>query len=186
MAAELGAAPVLCGFRGGEPGAVLEHLLEALPGERRLVGTAGTSGCYVVDRRAVERAVVATALSPAPSRHEVDDLFSVTTGAALGAGALVVANPFPPDTVPLELFGSLVGDVRAAGTPVLVDLSPPRLDAALAGGADLVKLNDWELAEYVVGSVDGADRLRAAAGRLRAAGAPAVTLRSTTGVDGAP
>ena len=37
---------MLCGFRGGEPGAVLEHLLEALPGERRLVGTAGTSGCY--------------------------------------------------------------------------------------------------------------------------------------------
>ena len=33
--------------------------------------------------------------------------------------------------------------------PVLVDLSSPRLDSALEGRPDLVKLNDWELAEYV-------------------------------------
>jgi 1-phosphofructokinase len=43
MAAELGATPVLCGFVGGETGAVLEGLLAATPGERRLVTTARAS-----------------------------------------------------------------------------------------------------------------------------------------------
>ena len=36
MAGELGAHPILCSLIGGETGAVLGPLLEALPGERRL------------------------------------------------------------------------------------------------------------------------------------------------------
>ena len=51
MAGELGARPILCGFLGGETGDALAPLLEALPGERRLVRTAGFSGSYVIDRR---------------------------------------------------------------------------------------------------------------------------------------
>lgn len=175
MAAELGAEPVLCGFQGGESGAILGRLLDRLPGERHLIPTAGASGCYVTDRRDGEREVLATALAPAPSRHEVDDLFSVAVGAGLAADALVVANPFPPDALPLELYGNLVADVRACGTPVLVDLSSPRLDSALDGRPDLVKLNDWELAEYVGGPVDG-PLLRVGAERLRHAGAGAVIV----------
>jgi 1-phosphofructokinase len=175
MAAELGAEPLLCSFQGGEAGAVLGHLLHELRGQQWLVSTAGTSGCYVVDRRNGEREVLASALSPAPSRHELDDLFSITASAALAADALVVANPFPPDVIPLELFADLVSDVRAGGTPVLVDLSSPRLDSALEGAPDLVKLNDWELAEYVAGPVDG-PRLRPAAERLREAGAGTVIV----------
>jgi fructose-1-phosphate kinase PfkB-like protein len=60
--------------------------------------------------------------------------------------------------------------------PVLVDLSTPRLDSALSGGPDIVKINDWELAEYVRGPVDGS-RLRAAAELLleRGAGAAVIT-----------
>ena len=37
MAGELGATPVLCGFTGGETGALIATLLEQLPGERRLL-----------------------------------------------------------------------------------------------------------------------------------------------------
>ena len=69
-----------------------------------------------------------------------------------------------------------MADVREAGIPVLVDLSTPRLDSALAGGPELVKLNDWELAEYVCGPVSEPQQLRAAAERLRQAGARSVVV----------
>jgi 1-phosphofructokinase len=59
---------------------------------------------------------------------------------------------------------------------VLVDLSSPRLDSALEAGPDLVKINDYELAEYVTGPVDEPDQLRAAAERVRQAGADAVVV----------
>lgn len=175
MAGELGAWPVLCGFTGGETGAVLDALLQALPGERRLVPTAASSGCYVVDRRGDERRVVAQALSEPPTRHEVDALVSTTCAAALDSDVLLVANPFPGDALPVEAYAELVTDARAGGATVMVDLSTPRLDAALEGRPDVVKLNDWELAEYVYGPVDG-PLLRAGAERLLAAGAGAVIV----------
>ena len=197
MAATLGAETVLCGFIGGEAGATLRPLLELMPGDLRLVETAGSSGSYVVDRRDGERRQIATALAPPPSRHEADELFSVALGAAVGADALVVCNPFPGDGFPAGLYRDLVADARSAGTPVLVDLSTPRLDRALEGGPDLVKLNDWELAEYVYGPVyDEPGQLRAAAERLQAAGAasvivtragdPALALRDGEALEVAP
>jgi 1-phosphofructokinase len=176
MAAELGAWPVLCGLCGGEVGAILSSLLERLPGERRLVKSAAGSGCYVVDRREGERRLVAGELAGPPSRHEVDDLVSITCATALDSEVLVVCNPFPGDVLPLDVYGNLVTDVRENGTPVVVDLSTPRLDSALAGGPDLVKLNDWELAQYVSAPVSEPDQMRDAAERLRAAGAGAVLV----------
>jgi 1-phosphofructokinase len=175
-AGELGADPVLCGFLGGEPGELLRPLLEALPGERRLVETAAPSGCSVVDRRAGGRELLAGAWSEPPSRHELDDLVSATSAVALSSAALAVCNPWPGDLLPLEVYGTLVADARANGVPVLVDLSTPRLDSALSGGPDIVKINDWELAEYISGPVDGS-RLRAAAELLleRGAGAAVIT-----------
>jgi 1-phosphofructokinase len=176
MVGELGAEPVLCGFIGGETGTTLEPLLERLPGERRLVPTATRSGCYVHDRRSGERRHVSAAWSEPPSRHELDDLFSVTTGAAVDSDVLVVCNPAPAETLPLEVYANLVSDVRSNGTPVLVDLSTPRLDSALEGQPDLVKLNDWELAEYVYGPVSEPAQMRAAAERIRDAGARLVVV----------
>ena len=176
MAAELGASPIVCSFLGGETGDVIEHLLFGLPGELRLTRTAGASGSYVVDRRGGERELVAHQVAPAPSRHELDDLFSATCAAAIEADVLVICNPYPGDTLPLELFTNLVSDARGNGTPVLIDLSTPRLDYALEGGPDLVKINDWELAEYVYGPVSEPQQMRAAAQRLHAAGAGTVVI----------
>jgi 1-phosphofructokinase len=172
MARELGGEPVLCGFAGGERGDVVRALVP----EARLVPTLGETACWVVDRRGEDRQVIAAQLSPHPTRHEVDDLFSITVAAALDAAALVVCNPFPGDALPLELYENLVGDVRGAGVPVLVDLSSPRLDRALAGRPDLVKINDWELAEFVRDAVDPPERLWEAVERLRAAGAQDVVI----------
>ena len=177
MAAELGASPVLCGFLGGETGAALRPLLEQLPVELRLVETAAASGCYIHDRRGGEREPVAQSASMPPSRHEIDDLFSTTCAVALDSDVLALCGPYPSEALPLEIYGNLVTDVRANGTPVVVDLSPPMLDSALEGKPDLVKINDWELAKFVVGPVDTEARMRAAAERLleRGAGAAIVT-----------
>ena len=77
--------------------------------------------------------MVATAWSEPPSRHEIDDLFSVTMAAALESEVLVVCGQVPPDALPLEIFENLVADARGGGTKTIVDLSPPRLNSALVG-----------------------------------------------------
>ena len=177
MAAELAAAPVLCALLGGETGAVLRPLLDALGIACRAVRSREDSGCVVTDRRDGERHLVAADFAGSPARHEVDELVSVTCAAALRSRLLVVCNPHPADALPLEVYGTIVADATDNGVPVLVDLSSPRLDAALEGRPDIVKLNDWELAEFVRGSVDGLERRRRAAQRIldRGAGAAIVT-----------
>jgi 1-phosphofructokinase len=175
MAAELGAWPVLCCLLGGETGTALGPLLERMPGERRIASMCGSNGSYVVDRRGGERCLLSAAVRPAPQRHEVDDLVTATCVTALASELLVVCNPYPPEGFPEDVYETIVGNVRAAGVPVIVDLSSPRLDRTLAHHPDLVKLNDWELAEYVRGPVDGAKAL-AAARALREAGARAVAV----------
>ncbi len=176
MAAELGAEANLCGFIGGEGGAVLRPLLEQLPIELTLIETAEASGSYVQDRRSGERVPLAQSAAMPASRHDVDDLFSATVGAALDAEVLAVCGPYPEEALPLEIYGKLVADVGANGTPSVVDLSPPRLNSALEGKPRLVKINDWQLASYVSDSVEGDARLRAAAERLLEAGAEAAIV----------
>jgi 1-phosphofructokinase len=78
--------------------------------------------------------------------------------------------------MPDEVYAALVADVRADGRAVIADLSSPRLDAVLPAGPDLVKVNDWELAEFVLGPVDRPELLLAAAQRLRAGGAQSVLV----------
>ncbi len=176
MAASLGAEPVLCGFAGGESGELLGGLLAKLAGELRLVASTSPSGCYVTDRRSGERELVSCALSEPPSRHELDELFSLTCAEAIATGWLVVTNPLPGEALPLEVYGDLVADARAGGASTLVDLSSPRLDSALRGEPDVVKLNDWELAQFVCGPVSEPAQLRAAAERLREQGAGVVIV----------
>jgi 1-phosphofructokinase len=175
-AGELGAGPDLCGFVGGEVGGVLRPLLDRLPGRTSLVRTAGSSGSYVVDRRAGERRLVAQALSPPPDRHELDDLISRTCGSVAGTRLLAICNPYPADALPVGVYGDLVADAKALGAVVIVDLSTPRLDAALTGRPDLVKLNDWELAEYVYGPVGEPGELRNGIRALVDGGAGAVLV----------
>lgn len=176
MAAELGVEPILCGFIGGEVGTVLRPLLEEMPIELRLVETAEPSGVYIHDRRSGEREPVAQSAALPASRHEVDDLFSVTVAAALDSDLLAVCGPYPDNTVPLEIYGSLVADVKANGVPVIVDLSSPRLDSALEGKPDLVKINDWQIAGFVSAPVDSEERMRAAMKQLGAKGADAAII----------
>jgi 1-phosphofructokinase len=176
MAAELGAEPVLCGFIGGEVGTVLRPLLEELRVELRLVESAEPSGAYIHDRRSGERKPISQSAALPASRHEVDDLFSVTVAAALECDLLVVCGPYPENTVPLEIYGGLVADVKANGVAAIVDLSSPRLDSALEGKPDLVKINDWQIAGFISGPVDTEERMRAAMDRVRDQGAEQVIV----------
>lgn len=176
MAAEMGAYPITCSFAGGETGRLVEPLLQQTKGERRLVTTASGGGSYVVDRRGGERELVAQTLSSPPTRHELDDLVSMTTAAALESEVLVVCNPYPANVLPVEVYAQLVADTASNGTPVLVDLSSPRLESALVGKPALVKLNDWELAEFVTGPVGTPGELRAAAQRVLDLGAGMVLV----------
>jgi 1-phosphofructokinase len=82
----------------------------------------------------------------------------------------------PAEALPLEVYGDLIADARASGCRTLVDLATPRLDSALRGKPDLVKLNDWEQAEFVRGPVFEPAQLRAAAQRLCEEGAQAVIV----------
>ena len=88
----------------------------------------------------------------------------------------MICNALPGDALPDEVYGALAGHVRANGRPVIVDLSSPRLDSVLDAAPDLVKLNDWELAEFVTGPVDPPDLLLAAARRLLERGARSVLV----------
>ena len=175
-AAVMGAEVVLCGLSGGGVGRALAPLLDALAIQTRLVPTTQCAGGYVVDRRGGRDDVVATAWSAPPTRGEIDDLLGVTVAAAQDSEVLVVCNPMPGDLLPLDVYATVVGQARAAGCRVLVDLSSPRLDSALRGRPHLVKINDWELAEFAVGPVaDPADR-DAAIDRMRSGGAGSVVV----------
>lgn len=176
IAAQLGAAPILCGFTGGESGRLLNELLDDFPAERRFISTTSASGCYVTDRRSGERELLTCTLSDPPSRHELDELFSITCAEAIASGWLVITNPLPAEAFPLATYRDLVADARAGGCRVLVDLSTPRLDGALRGEPDLVKLNGWELAEFVRGPVSEPSQLRGAAQQLLDRGAQAVIV----------
>jgi len=140
------------------------------------VQSASASGCYVTDRRSGKRELLAMKLSDPPSRHELDELFSLTCAQALTCGWLVVTNPLPGESLPLEVYRDLVADARSGGCHTLVDLSSPRLDSALASEPDLVKINDWELAEFVRGPVSTPELLLAGARRVREGGARSVVV----------
>jgi 1-phosphofructokinase len=88
----------------------------------------------------------------------------------------VVTNAMPGEALSVEVYGDLVSDARAGGCRTLVDLSTPRLDSALRGEPDLVKLNDWELAEFVRGPVSEPAQLYSAAREVCERGAKAVVV----------
>jgi hypothetical protein len=112
---------------GGETGATLTPLLDALPGERRIVGTSGSSGSYVVDRRTGERRILAISYRPAPQRHEVDDLVAATCASALQSSVLVMCNPFPAEGLPDAVCETVVANVRPPASRW--SLTFPRLDS---------------------------------------------------------
>ncbi len=152
MAALLGADVVLCGFAGGATGAVVAALLDEQGLRARLTPTSAESGRYVQDAARDDQVVAATWSGPA-TQGETCALLADLAEAVRDADVLVVTNPMPGDALSWDVYPAAVRAGHDAGARVLVDLSSPRLDAALAAHPCLVKLNDWELAESVAGPV---------------------------------
>jgi 1-phosphofructokinase len=183
MAAHLGARVVLCAPVGGESGQVLRVLLERHGIELRSVRCQAPNGAYVHDRRSGERVEVAAVPSPALSRHEQDELFGVAVTAGLECGVMLLTGSDPADVLPPDLYERLAGDLRRNGCRVLADLCGQALEGALAGGLDVVKLSDEELAEQGLNGAGELDGLRPAAEELQKAGADTVLI--TRAVKGA-
>ena len=159
MAGELGADPVLCGFIGGETGKVLEPLLDELPGSRRLVRTAALER-LLRDGPPLAASGARSHSRGAPRRPGTRSTtsFSLTVTSALASEVLVLCGPVPSESLPVEVYGKLVADAAPGDTRTIVDLSPPRLNSALEGEPDIVKVNDWQLGEFVEGPVSTEER----------------------------
>ena len=176
MAATMGSAVTLCGMSGGRTGSLLQSMLEHEQFATRLVPTHASTGCFVVDQRQEPPRDLAADWALPPSAAEIETLVATTIHEAQGADVVVVCNPMPGDALPLNVYARVVAALAARTVPVVVDLSTPRLDAALRGGPAMVKLNDWELAELVVSPVDEVGERRAAMLRLVDMGARSVIV----------
>lgn len=136
----------LCGSFGGETGRVVRRLIEDMGIRVVAVEVPGWNGGYVHDRRDGERRPVGTQ-DPAPlSRHELDDLYSMTLATGLAGRVCVLGGPnlaAPP--VPAELYRRLAHDLRSNGTTVVADLSGEQRQAVLDAGVDVLKTSDEDL-----------------------------------------
>ncbi len=171
LVARLGPAATLCAPFGGEPGDVLRMLVDHDGVGLRAVSMAGANGVYVQDRRDGERTVVVETNQPSLDRHELDDLYTATIGAALESGVCVLTGVPRDDVIPVETFRRLASDLRANGVTVIADLSGAQLRAALEGGIDLLKVSHEELLADGWSTHDDVEHLTGAIDALHDAGA---------------
>ena len=176
MAKALGADVTLCAPLGGELGLLLRHLLNADGITVTDVGTGVGTGAAVVDLRGDDRVTIATMPPPPLDRHELDDLYGMALVDALESHVTVVTGVDPPELVPASFFGRLVADVRAAGIPVVADLSADAAIAAIAESPTVLKMSHDEVLAAGLASDDSLGSLRSAAEGIVAGGVAAVVI----------
>lgn len=145
MLITLGVPVTMCAVLGGESGRVLRTLLESERIDVRAVAGTGRNGAYVHDRRGGDRVEIAEAPAEPLSRHELDHLYSLTLGAAVDAGAVVLSGPADDQSIPADVYRRLAADLKTIGRPVIADLAGERLTAVLAGGLNVAKVSHEEL-----------------------------------------
>lgn len=171
MLTALGVDVVLTCTVTGEVGEVVRHLLDGEGFEVVAVEREGVSPAYVHDRRGGERVAVVEEDGERLDRHALDDLYSATLRAAAAADLVILSGPDGDDVLEPDVYRRLASDVRALGTRVLVDLAGPRLEAAIEGGVDVLKVSHEELvADGRVADGDDESQLVAAARELHASG----------------
>lgn len=145
MCARLGAGVVMCSAFGGETGAVLRPLIAAEGVKVAGVVAAADNGAYVHDRRSGERAELAHMRGGPLGRHALDDLYGAALAAGLAAAVTVLTGTNPDGLVPAAFYQRLAADLRANGRTTVADLSGGALDAAIQGGAAVIKASAAEL-----------------------------------------
>lgn len=175
MIRSLGSPVVLVAPYGGETGRVLPVLVESEGVHLHGLEVSAPTGAYVDDRRGGERRRVGEMPAGRLSRHEIDDLYNRVLVTGLDARATVLTGQMRQMVGSDDIYRRLAVDLRSNGRLVIADLSGASLDAALAGGVDLVKVSDEELLR--TGHVESTEpeQLAQAVERL-AAGARTVVL----------
>lgn len=176
MARALGAEPIVCAPLGGESGTVIEHLLRDEEIPLRRIDTVSRSAAYVHDRRGGDRLPVSEQQSSPLDRHELDDVLDVSLANGVECGTTVVTGTANRRVLPASAFERLVTDLRSLGVRTIVDLSGEQLDAAVAGGPDVVKVSDEELLRERRVSDRSVEEVTAYARRLLMSGARSVVV----------
>ena len=145
MVRTLGMRPRLCGAFGGETGQVARFLAQLEELDVHDIPSEAWNGGYVHDRRGGDRIELVDVPPSHLSRHEVDELYSVTMAAALSTGTCILAGSHVKEVIPDDVYVRLASDLRSAGVEVIADLSGDSLRAVLEGGPSLIKASDEEL-----------------------------------------
>jgi 1-phosphofructokinase len=176
MMLALGVPVTVCACLGGEVGRVLEPLLSAEGAQVRIVPRDGGTGWYVHDRRDGERASIAEEPGLPLTRHDIDELYSLTLAEGLKAAVSVLSGPADPSVVPPEVYRRLAADLGNNGSRVVADLSGEHLTAVLAAGLSFLKVSHEELLADGLAADDSDEALIAALRRLHDDGAEAIVI----------
>lgn len=176
MLARLGIDVVLCGPFGGETGVVARTLVAQEGIQVSAVEVGAWTGGYVDDRREGGRTKVAEVPPQPLSRHELDELYGTAIVAALEVPVSVLGGPHQPSPVPPDVYRRLANDIGSADRSVVADLSGATLDAALAGGVDVLKVSHEDLVRDGHARSSALDELAASARELQRRGATHVVV----------
>jgi 1-phosphofructokinase len=176
MVHALRARAVLCGPFGGESGTALQALMEHEAVEVRAVEIDHGNAVTVEDRRGGEPRVIVETTPPALGRHDTDELYTITVGAAIETGCCVLAGTQQASVVEDDVYRRLVADLAANDVHVVADLCGPILRCALDGGLPVLKISHEELAADGWADGGSVDDVVRGVGALHDAGAGAVVV----------
>jgi len=176
MLVQLGVSVTMCSVLSGEIGVVVRHLLEDEGISVAAVPREGRGATYLHDRRSGERREIAADHGDPLGRHELDELYGLVLHSALASSATILSGPSDEAALPADTYRRLAADLRAAGATVIADLAGERLAAALAGGVDLLKVSDEELADDGLVAGDDVAAIAESMRILRDRGAQAVIV----------
>lgn len=145
MLRRLGVSVTMCCSLAGEAGQAIRHLLEDDGVEVVAVERPGRASAYVQDRRGGERKEVGEEVGDPIARHQLDELYGAVIREGMRSHVVILSGPADDGALPADTYRRLAADLREAGCTVVVDLAGDRLDAALQGGVDVLKVSDEEM-----------------------------------------
>ncbi len=176
MVRAMGAEATLCASFAGETGRVLRHLISDEGFPLVAVEREGYGAAYIHDRREGGRKVIVETEGDSLSRHDLDELYGHTLREAMDSDIVLLSGPAGDRVLSPDVYRRLAADLRSCRCRVVVDLSGERLDAALRGGVDVVKVSHEELlADGRIASTEEA-QLVGAMQEIRDAGADTVVV----------
>lgn len=176
MVRALRAEVTLCATFAGETGKVLQHLLDDEGINFAAVKRSGLGAAYIHDRRGGERhAIIETAGDPL-SRHDLDELYGITLREGIESDVVLLSGPVGDGVLPADVYRRLAADLKEHDCTVIIDLAGERLDAALEGGVDVVKVSHEELLADGRITHDTVDDIVEAMRSIRDAGAGTVIV----------